>query len=633
MATSLLPIQLVQADTAYTMDGGNGKMVFRLNANGTFYLYKKNASGNEIKQMYANYETIFAIKIGNTLYKSGECTDSKCGSPPTGISALQASNVSAVTTGTIQHIAKRYSGTYSTNIPFYVDFRVDYNTSEDRLAFSATIIADAIPAGTLISYAYAFDTYVNSQDAARAITSPDVKRGSVSLNNSNKTYELTPAEVRGLNFIGCINSTSSGGDMLGFYADGSRRFDRAYSAAWSPVGTPDKYLTQAPNNTFDYQVTTDNGIGVIYDNIPTGKTTVIQTSWFIAADITTRANLDWAFKERNGNRNNDKDLKVAVGTPIDLIVNASNLGSSSITGVAYTLTMPTGLPASGTVTRSGFTGGSYSGSSGSTSCSVSGATLPKDVTGVLTIPVSTAKYGQYSVGSAQFSGLAQTVSPSGVSPSSLTVTTEVNYASATGKSVSNGESATYTIKLPTGVTANGDLTAAIGYTGTTTAFSSLPTSVTIPDGKDSATFTLTASTTAAIGASVTATITGFSGSNSVAVKIGTIKAVTTTVVAPPSVSITANPGFIVCADAVSSITFTANPVNGGSAPAYIWKLNGTQVGTGATYTHNDPKAIHKATISCTMTADNSKTASDEKSILVRACSIPVNQNIRVKIAP
>jgi len=69
----------------------------------------------------------------------------------------------------------------------------------------------------------------------------------------------------------------------------------------------------------------------------------------------------------------------------------------------------------------------------------------------------------------------------------------------------------------------------------------------------------------------------------------------------PNVAITATPGTTV--DAGTSITFTATPYNGGTAPTYQWNLNGTPItgATGVTYTY---VPTDKDEISCTMTSNS-----------------------------
>src|SRR5512133_3121249 len=67
--------------------------------------------------------------------------------------------------------------------------------------------------------------------------------------------------------------------------------------------------------------------------------------------------------------------------------------------------------------------------------------------------------------------------------------------------------------------------------------------------------------------------------NGASVNVGTTPSV------PVNVSIAANPSGSICPG--TSVQFTATPVNGGTAPAYQWSLNGINVGTNQpTYTNN-----------------------------------------------
>jgi gliding motility-associated-like protein len=65
----------------------------------------------------------------------------------------------------------------------------------------------------------------------------------------------------------------------------------------------------------------------------------------------------------------------------------------------------------------------------------------------------------------------------------------------------------------------------------------------------------------------------------------------------PSVSINANPGDTICSG--QQVTFTASPVNAG-VPAYQWKKNGINAGTGPVYT--DAGLLNNDVIVCLMTA-------------------------------
>ncbi len=76
--------------------------------------------------------------------------------------------------------------------------------------------------------------------------------------------------------------------------------------------------------------------------------------------------------------------------------------------------------------------------------------------------------------------------------------------------------------------------------------------------------------------------------------------VTLLILKPVSVSITASPAGAICAG--TSVTFTATPTYGGSSPSYVWKKNGTEVGTNsATYT--DASLANADVITCVLTSN------------------------------
>ncbi len=67
---------------------------------------------------------------------------------------------------------------------------------------------------------------------------------------------------------------------------------------------------------------------------------------------------------------------------------------------------------------------------------------------------------------------------------------------------------------------------------------------------------------------------------------GTIAAILNINVNPiitPSVTFTATPGFNTCPGTL--VTYTANPLNGGTAPVYEWRVNGFVLGAGASFNH------------------------------------------------
>jgi Zn-dependent metalloprotease len=67
-----------------------------------------------------------------------------------------------------------------------------------------------------------------------------------------------------------------------------------------------------------------------------------------------------------------------------------------------------------------------------------------------------------------------------------------------------------------------------------------------------------------------------------------------------SVSITANPGNIVCSG--TSVTFLATTTNGGTSPAYQWKKNGTNISGATNSTYNSTALADSDIITCEMTS-------------------------------
>ncbi len=115
----------------------------------------------------------------------------------------------------------------------------------------------------------------------------------------------------------------------------------------------------------------------------------------------------------------------------------------------------------------------------------------------------------------------------------------------------------------------------------------------------------------------------------------TAAAADTMVVIPvltPTLSITPNPNDTICAG--TSVTFTANPGNGGSTPAYQWKLNGTNVGTNSS-TYINAVLSNNDIVSCVMTSSyacpsvNTATAADTMTVnpvLTTSVTITPNPN-------
>lgn len=94
----------------------------------------------------------------------------------------------------------------------------------------------------------------------------------------------------------------------------------------------------------------------------------------------------------------------------------------------------------------------------------------------------------------------------------------------------------------------------------------------------------------------------------------------------PSVSISASSSSI-CSG--GSVTFTATPTDGGSAPTYQWKLNGTNVGTGGT-AFTPSSIVNGDVITCVMTANNACQSSSTATS--NAVTMTVSANVTPSIS-
>ncbi|MEP7169685.1 MAG: PKD domain-containing protein, partial [Bacteroidota bacterium] len=80
--------------------------------------------------------------------------------------------------------------------------------------------------------------------------------------------------------------------------------------------------------------------------------------------------------------------------------------------------------------------------------------------------------------------------------------------------------------------------------------------------------------------------------------VSNIIAITVLPILTPAVSITANPPGTICAG--TNVMFSANVINGGAAPQYLWTVNGINSGTGSTFsstTFQNGDVIHLSIIS------------------------------------
>ncbi|NLL27640.1 MAG: T9SS type A sorting domain-containing protein [Bacteroidales bacterium] len=96
---------------------------------------------------------------------------------------------------------------------------------------------------------------------------------------------------------------------------------------------------------------------------------------------------------------------------------------------------------------------------------------------------------------------------------------------------------------------------------------------------------------------------------------------------PVSVSISANPGTTICEG--ESVTFTATPTNGGTAPTYQWQVNGSDVGTNSS-TYTSTSLLNGDAVTCVLTS--SATCAAESPATSNSLLMTVNPNLPVSVS-
>lgn len=98
----------------------------------------------------------------------------------------------------------------------------------------------------------------------------------------------------------------------------------------------------------------------------------------------------------------------------------------------------------------------------------------------------------------------------------------------------------------------------------------------------------------------------------------------------PAVNISANPSGTICT--AQSVTFTATPTNGGSTPAYQWKVNGSNVGTNSP-TYTSSSLTNGQVVTCVMTSNASctSTANATSNSITMSVSAPTTPSVSIAL--
>jgi hypothetical protein len=433
---------------------------------------------------------------------------------------------------------------------------------------------------------------VNTSDLGYAYIVPDIF--GLNDNPAQQNRYLTTEQIQSLRMVGASNSTGSGA-LIAFFPIG-RVFDRGYSSTPYQNGysynvvsmVPGKGGSSGTTNQYMFQFGpftggNDNGTGVGYDNIPAGEITEIKTGLTFTAALEGELDYFW---------NNQKNYSAQIGDIVNLNLNYMSYNNSYLDDVGFRVDFRDLQIHSTGCVSSGFEGGISNCTAGNDFYQLSGATVFALENSDVSVPVKITQAGQWVIDGSAITNTTQTL-PLGT-PATLTVPTSVSLTDTVPSRIYRGDSKTVTVIFPETVTAIEDVTIYLTYEGDVSAFASLPASVTIPAGSNSATFIVTALPTS-------------EGNSYIYITLSHTDKSFITVAEPSSnlLTIEYEPEEVAVCEG-EWVTFVATPVNGGDSPTYQWKKNNINIegATDARYAyipHNGDR------ICCEMTSNTNCT--------------------------
>lgn len=473
-----------------TIGGGSGQLRITLNTTGGFNVERESSPGSGVwqKQIFYADTPLFALSIDGQVYCTNEAVPSFIG----GDIALSPGNDNVSVVGSRGEYSKTFTGSHNGE-PFSVVITVIYDTSNpDFFVFVSKIDSRNITGNPVIHFAYGYDAYVNNSDSGVAWILPDPS----GYNGVSAIRNLSQAEIRSLQLVGSTNTTSYGSSFMGFFPMG-RVFDRAYSYAYS-YAYPARLISETVSariNQFNFAPPTssgiDNGVGVVFENLPSGELTTIYAGLTFTTALDGTLNYLW---------DGVKNKTLAVGQTANLELEYYCYSMTPLGNVGFKVNFP-GLNIFGsTCNMTGFTSGTGTCADGNSYYQLTNGVINNGVTGLIRVPIKVIQYGQWVVNAASISNTTQTL-PTGT-PATLTASTGVNISSVSTNNVCAGSSFTVTVKLDNTATTSQPITVGLDYTGSTATsadYVSLPSEVIIPVDANSATFTITTTNAAVNG--------------------------------------------------------------------------------------------------------------------------------------